>query len=549
MTYLHGVIAVIGLFVFSSSTLIAATLTVDLNGSADYTDIQSAIDAAADGDTVLVKPGEYVITEPINFNRLFDRDNPGRSPLKNIAVRADRPPEETIIRLSGTAERNSVVVFDGGEDRQSLLEGFTLMGGKGTTLQNLPSEDPQTAGGGVCCTDHSSPEISRCRIIGNNAAYGAGVACVDSSPLLNDCAITINVANLGGGGLYLASSSADLHDCEISLNGTHGSGGGIYCDREASPAATKCTIKNNRTWDCAGGCRGGGVYCEGSSGAGFFQCSFIGNDSYDGAALMANKDSIPTMINCVFYGNRGYFGGAICNHECRSMNVVNCTFAWNSANEGTIFDCFSWGCPSSQPMTLRNCIFWGNEGMISMGALFESTLTENPMFVKEGSMDFWRFRSIDDGQVEGTFPDFIVTEPDLHLLPGSPAIDRGSPDGSPAIDFEDHPRPCGMGIDIGAYEYGDCLDTRFRRGDANADSTTDISDAIKVLSFLFTGGKALSCQEATDVTDDGTVDISDGIALLSYLFLGGKAPSEPFAECGTDPTADGLTCEEFEPCH
>ncbi len=35
-----------------------ATLTVDLNGGADHTDIQSAIDAAAYGDTVLVKAGQ-----------------------------------------------------------------------------------------------------------------------------------------------------------------------------------------------------------------------------------------------------------------------------------------------------------------------------------------------------------------------------------------------------------------------------------------------------------------------------------------------------------
>ena len=53
-----------------------ATLTVDLNGGADYTDIQPAIDAAKDGDTVLVKPGEYLITDPINFNRLHKTDEP-----------------------------------------------------------------------------------------------------------------------------------------------------------------------------------------------------------------------------------------------------------------------------------------------------------------------------------------------------------------------------------------------------------------------------------------------------------------------------------------
>jgi polygalacturonase len=35
--------------------------------SSKFTAIQPAIDAAADGDTVLVKPGEYVITETINF--------------------------------------------------------------------------------------------------------------------------------------------------------------------------------------------------------------------------------------------------------------------------------------------------------------------------------------------------------------------------------------------------------------------------------------------------------------------------------------------------
>jgi hypothetical protein len=88
----------------------------------------------------------------------------------------------------------------------------------------------------------------------------------------------------------------------------------------------------------------------------------------------------------------------------------------------------------------------------------------------------------------------------------------------------------------------------FTRGNANADADTDISDAIGILSFLFTGGKAPPCRKAADITDDGTLDISDGVALLSHLFLGGKAPPEPFAACGIDPTPDELSCESFEPC-
>ena len=40
---------------------------VDLQGGGDFTEIQPAIDAAAEGDTVLVKPGEYLIEESISF--------------------------------------------------------------------------------------------------------------------------------------------------------------------------------------------------------------------------------------------------------------------------------------------------------------------------------------------------------------------------------------------------------------------------------------------------------------------------------------------------
>jgi pectin methylesterase-like acyl-CoA thioesterase len=90
----------------SMAVLSAATLTVDLGGAGDFTDIQSAIDAARDGDSVLVKPGEYVIEEPISFKG------------KTITVKGEAGAEGTTIRMAETPadpDRASVVVFESGE--------------------------------------------------------------------------------------------------------------------------------------------------------------------------------------------------------------------------------------------------------------------------------------------------------------------------------------------------------------------------------------------------------------------------------------------------
>jgi hypothetical protein len=101
----------------------------------------------------------------------------------------------------------------------------------------------------------------------------------------------------------------------------------------------------------------------------------------------------------------------------------------------------------------------------------------------------------------------------------------------------------------------ECDRPAFHRGDPNGDGTTDISDAIAVLSHLFLGGVAPSCKESADANDDGQVDISDGIAILNFLFLGGKSLAEPGpapAPCGQDPDEPGsagdLGCERYEGC-
>ena len=62
-------VAVVGF----SVPCLGKTIIVDLNGTGDYTAIQPALDAAEDGGEVLVKPGTYVVSEAIDFNRLAGR--------------------------------------------------------------------------------------------------------------------------------------------------------------------------------------------------------------------------------------------------------------------------------------------------------------------------------------------------------------------------------------------------------------------------------------------------------------------------------------------
>ncbi|HVR73858.1 MAG TPA: dockerin type I domain-containing protein [Planctomycetota bacterium] len=75
----------------------------------------------------------------------------------------------------------------------------------------------------------------------------------------------------------------------------------------------------------------------------------------------------------------------------------------------------------------------------------------------------------------------------------------------------------------------------FVRGDTNNDGSTDISDSMYLLSYLFGAGVAPDCLEACDINDDGSQDISDAIFMLAFLFSGGPAPPAPFPVCGPDP--------------
>jgi parallel beta-helix repeat protein len=211
-------------FFASSATLLSsrcfhgggATLRVDRGGGAEFTDIQAAIDAAGDDDTVLVKPGEYVITEPITLGG------------KIIAVRGESGPQATTIRMSGSAE---VVIFS---DSVSVLEGFVLTGGRG----------------GVSCVDFSSPTITGCTITGNS---GSGVSGYDSSPTLTNCTISGNSRS----GVSGYSLSPNLTNCIVWDN----AGGSIDTNGSAKPVVSFSCVEGDEVWRGEGNINAAPLFC------------------------------------------------------------------------------------------------------------------------------------------------------------------------------------------------------------------------------------------------------------------------------------------------
>ena len=126
-------------------------LSKTINVPGDHSTIQAAINAASEGDTILVHPGTY--TENINFNG------------KDIIVGSLFLTTGDVGYVSQTTidgnANGYVVTFDAGESADALLTGFTLTNG-------LVDE-----AGGLFCRN-ASPRLTNLIIKENSSNYGRG---------------------------------------------------------------------------------------------------------------------------------------------------------------------------------------------------------------------------------------------------------------------------------------------------------------------------------------------------------------------------------------
>jgi hypothetical protein len=84
----------------------------------------------------------------------------------------------------------------------------------------------------------------------------------------------------------------------------------------------------------------------------------------------------------------------------------------------------------------------------------------------------------------------------------------------------------------------------FIRGDCNGSLKIDISDAVRVLVYLFVSGVEPPCLEACDADDTNGVVITDAIFLLDFLFNSGDSPPAPAGVCGLDAGPSPLGCTQ-----
>ena len=124
---------------------------------------------------------------------------------------------------------------------------------------------------------------------------------------------------------------------------------------------------------------------------------------------------------------------------------------------------------------------------------------------------------------------------------GGPVVIPGSPSQSPLIDKVMMPSPeHGSRMPLEAEPLEDqeidmlldwVSDGAIRshlpmRGDVDEDEAVTLTDAIRILQYLFNGGEGFHCLAMADANRDENVDLTDAVYILGFLFLAGDNPGD-----------------------
>ncbi|MBN2270333.1 MAG: right-handed parallel beta-helix repeat-containing protein, partial [Sedimentisphaerales bacterium] len=157
--------------------------------------------------------------------------------------------------FSNNAENSYHVVYSiysgGAIDETAVLDGLAITGG------NANGEfDYGYLGGGMFNGSSSSPMLQNCTFTGNLAAFrGGGMYSIYSRPTLTGCTFSRNFAGSEGGGIYIHHECPTLSNCVIANNSAVLNGGGLAADDlyVNDLVLTNCTIADNEAAEYGGG--------------------------------------------------------------------------------------------------------------------------------------------------------------------------------------------------------------------------------------------------------------------------------------------------------
>ena len=398
----------------------ASSRAVTLEVPADFPTIQTAIDAASDGDTVLVAPGIY--SESIDFHD------------KSITVASVAGPTVTLI--DGSNQASGYVVRIDGMQAGAILRGFTITGGFGSNMIG--------PGGGILVRD-SEASLMDLAVTANQGVIGGGLLVDNAGVVLNDVVFSDNLALFGGairveGGNVTVSGSrfesnqaqadggalsvfwADeltLVDIVFEGNRAHGIGAAMAISNTVLDAKDLRFTGNGEAVPAGhppgssvsySPLVGGALYTANVSGT-LDRARFQGNAAFRGAAYYAAGNSQLVISNALIEGNQAGTGVVFVNGS--SPSLINTTLI-NNDGFG-IFTTFG-----AQPL-LANSIVSGH------GSVASQEIGGNGLVQVQYSLINGSFNGVNLGAgVIVDEPPGLDTDEDFRPLPGSPVIDAGN---------------------------------------------------------------------------------------------------------------------------
>ena len=178
---------IIGVLITSLALLSLSVHAEIINVPDDEETIQDGINAAEDGDTVLVAPGEYV--ENIDFEG------------KDITVASLflTTGEEAYIdsTVIDGDENGSVVTFANEEEEGTILSGFTVRNGAADR------------GAGIACMAGTSPILDHLIVRDNSGMSCVGIWCTGSSPTIQFVVVAHNIG-VNASGIGVGENASPL---------------------------------------------------------------------------------------------------------------------------------------------------------------------------------------------------------------------------------------------------------------------------------------------------------------------------------------------------